>query len=87
MDPKSLPVDEYSASLGLAFTPLVPSFTRNSVGKGGGGVGESKEAGEGARAELREKKNVNRQFLVTARICAELISIVDSSSYVFIEIM
>jgi len=50
-------------------------------------VGESKEAGEGARAELREKKNVNRQFLVTARICAELISIVDSSSYVFIEIM
>lgn len=52
VDPKMLPLDDFSASLGLAFTPLAPSAV------------VSADAG---RNDVREKKNVNRYGLLVIR--------------------
>ena len=46
VDIKNLPVDEFASSLGLAFTPEVPTIAKGDEG----------------RLEVREKKNVNRSL-------------------------
>jgi ATP-dependent RNA helicase DDX10/DBP4 len=57
----SLPVDEFATSLGLAFTPLIPTIkapsSSNSKKSSGGAVDENDI--EAIREDVREKKNIN----------------------------
>ena len=77
---KIIPVDEFAASLGLAFAPPLPSLPTAAGGKatssatsadGGDGMGVGEEVdAEAAREAVRSQKNVNRygNFYVISKV-------------------
>ena len=58
IDPSTLPVTEFSTSLGLAFVPPTPAMRTLSH------AGPDGQEDDNGRQEIREKKNVNRYYQI-----------------------